>query len=113
MKKLTDLLLITQNGMGSGDAELQIKLLGNYLNVLISDNRLPGFIAFYNEGVKVLGKDSPFQGQLNKLEQRGVKLIACSTCLNHYQIDEIVAGIKGTMPDIVTLQCDAQKVITL
>lgn len=113
MEKLTDLLQINSFGMGEGDKELKIKLLSNYLNVIIQDNRLPGFIVFYNAGVKVLNANSPVKDQLVKLEQKGVKLIACTTCLNHYQIDEIVVGIKGTMPDIVTLQCNANKVITL
>ncbi|MCT4587882.1 MAG: DsrE family protein [Carboxylicivirga sp.] len=113
MKKLSDLLQITRYGMGSGDSDLALQLLGNYLRIINDDNRLPSFIVFYNEGVKVLNEDSPVKEQLINLEIKGVKLIACGTCLNHYQINEPIAGIKGTMPDIITLQSDAEKVINL
>ncbi len=113
MEKLSDLLQINSYGMGVGNDELKIKLLTNYFNVILQDNRLPSFIAFYNEGVKVLSMESPCKEQLIKLENKGVKLIACTTCLNFYGIEETVAGIKGTMPDIVTLQSNATKVITL
>ncbi len=113
MKKLTDLLQITRYGMGDGDTELAIKLLGNYINILVADNRLPSFIVFYNEGVKVLADNSPVKDQLIKLEEKGAKLIACSTCLDYYNITEPVAGIKGTMPDIITLQSKADKIINL
>ncbi len=99
--------------MGSGNSELAIQLLGNYLRIINEDNRLPSFIVFYNEGVKVLEKGSPVVEQLKNLENKGVKLIACGTCLSHYQISEPIAGIKGTMPDIITLQSDADKVINL
>ncbi len=113
MKKLTDLLQITQNGMGTGDAELSKKLLKTYLKLISEDNRLPSIIVFYNEGVKVLDESSDYGEELLQLEQKGCKLIACTTCLNHYQIENMVAGTKATMPDIITLQCEADKVISL
>ncbi|MCU4157314.1 DsrE family protein [Carboxylicivirga sp. A043] len=112
MKKLTDLLQITRNGMGSGAQELSHKLLKTYLRLIAEDNRLPSIIVFYNEGVKVLDESNGYKEELLNLEQKGCKLIACTTCLNYYNI-EPVAGIKGTMPDIITLQSDADKVITL
>ncbi|MCG8582155.1 MAG: DsrE family protein [Bacteroidales bacterium] len=113
MKKLTDLLQITQNGMGKGDNELSEKLLKTYLKLIVEDNRLPSIIVFYNEGVKVLDEVSGYSEELKNLESKGCKLIACTTCLNYYNIENPVAGIKGTMPDIITLQCDADKVINL
>ncbi|WP_439185514.1 DsrE family protein [Carboxylicivirga taeanensis] len=113
MEKLTDLLQITRNGMGSGDKELSQKLLKTYLKLIAEDNRLPSIIAFYNEGVKVLDASGTYGEELLQLEQKGCKLIACTTCLNYYQIENLVAGSKATMPDIITLQCKADKVINL
>ncbi|MBK3518706.1 DsrE family protein [Carboxylicivirga marina] len=113
MKKLTDLLQISRYGMGDGDEELALKLLATYLKLINDDNRLPAFITFYNKGVKVLCSDSPFIASLKNLEDKGVKLIACTTCLNYYGIEKLPVGIKGTMPDIITLQSDAHKVISL
>lgn len=114
MKKLCDVLQITRYGMGSGDKKLSIKLISNYFKLIIEENRLPSFIVFYNEGVKLLGKESPITENLKKLEDMGVKLIACTTCLEYYDIlSEMTVGIKATMMDIITLQSKADKVINL
>ncbi|MBS2097461.1 sulfurtransferase-like selenium metabolism protein YedF [Carboxylicivirga linearis] len=114
MKPLCELLQITRYGMGDGDEELGIKLIANYLRLLDEDSRLPSFIALYNGGVKLLAQNSPVIEQMKKLEERGVKIIACGTCLNYYSIaDNIQVGIKGTMMDIITLQTNADKVINL
>lgn len=114
MKPLCELLQISRNGMGNGDEELGLKLIANYLRLLDEDSRLPSFIALYNGGVRLLSQDSPVIEQMKKLEERGVKIIACVTCLNYYGIvDDIQVGIKGTMMDIITLQTNADKVINL
>jgi hypothetical protein len=42
-----------------------------------------------------------------------VKLIACKTCLNYFNLtDDMVIGQIGTMADILTIQLEADKVIT-
>jgi len=113
MKKLSDLLQIAHYGMGNGDNELSLKLIGNYFKLIIEDNRLPSIIVFYNEGVKLLKTDSPISAYLKTIESKGITLMACKTCLDFYGIDRMCAGVKGTMIDIITLQSDAKKVINL
>lgn len=107
------LLQITRYGMGHGDADLAIKLIGSYFKIIIEDKRLPAIITFYNEGVKLLASDSPVINLMQQAEKEGVKLLACKTCLDYYQIENMGAGVKGTMMDIITLQSDANKVINL
>ncbi|MCU4173524.1 DsrE family protein [Carboxylicivirga sp. N1Y90] len=108
------LLQITRYGMGHGDAELAIKLVASYFKILIEDKRLPSIITFYNEGVKLLAAGSPVISLMQEAEKQGVKLLACKTCLDYYQItDNMAAGVKGTMMDIITLQSEAAKVINL
>jgi len=105
---------ITQNGMGSGSEELSLILAKNYFNLLIDENRLPKAILVYNEGVKVLCADSPVIESLKKVEEMGVKIIACKTCLNFYKLqDKLSVGIMGTMSDILEYQTLADKVINL
>jgi len=43
-------LLINNNGMGKSDTELQHKLIGTYLKLLLENETLPGAICFYTEG---------------------------------------------------------------
>ena len=48
------------------------------------------------------------------LADKGVRLIVCTTCLNHYEIfDDLKVGEAGGMKDIVEAQWAADKVITI
>jgi intracellular sulfur oxidation DsrE/DsrF family protein len=107
-------ILITQNGMGRGPEDLQLTLLGRYLELLNQQPELPAAICFYTEGVRVVVEGSPILEILNALEVKGVRLIVCSTCLNYFNLAEkIKIGIVGGMGDILEAQWKAEKVISL
>lgn len=108
------LLQINTNGMGQGDDILGLTLIENYFKLIIQENALPKIITFYNAGVKLVVSGSPVIDLLKEIEQNGVQLVACKTCLNHYGIlNELAVGMAGTMIDIILLQKEATKVITL
>jgi intracellular sulfur oxidation DsrE/DsrF family protein len=107
-------ILITREGMGSADTALQHRLLDTYLRLLQDNESLPVAICFYTDGVKLVVEGSPFLERLAEIEQRGVRLIICSTCLNYFGLAEKVqVGIVGGMADILEAQTKASKVITL
>jgi sulfur relay (sulfurtransferase) complex TusBCD TusD component (DsrE family) len=107
-------ILITNNGMGKADEKLQLALIGKYLDLLIQSESLPSVIAFYTEGVRLVCEGSPVLEQLHTLETQNVRLIICSTCLNHFALmEEVRVGIVGGMGDILEAQMKAEKVITL
>jgi intracellular sulfur oxidation DsrE/DsrF family protein len=107
-------ILITKQGIGSANVELQHKLLDTYLKLLLENDSLPSAICFYTNGVKLVIEGSPFLEQLSQIEKRGVHLIICSTCLNYFELTQKVrVGIVGGMPDILEAQIKASKVITL
>jgi len=107
-------ILITRNGMGSADPELQLKLVQTYLDLLNDNNILPAAICFYTDGVKLVVSGSPVIGTLKSLEMKGVRLILCSTCLNFFNLAEKVqVGIVGGMTDIIEAQLNAVKVISI
>ena len=108
------LLQITQNGMGSGDCELGLVLLNNYLTLLSEEQELPRVIVFYNAGVKLISSGSPVVAKFKALEEKGVRLLACKTCLKHFNLlGQLDVGIEGTMIDILELQKVAGKVVNL
>ena len=108
------MIMITRDGMGSADLELQHKLLDTYLRLLAESDWLPAAICFYTDGVKLVVEGSPLLERLRGFEQRGVRLIVCSTCLSYFGItDKVRVGIVGGMPDIIEAQGRAAKVITL
>lgn len=107
-------LLITRNGMGEADPELQLKLISTYFKLLDESNILPAAICFYANGVHLVVKGSPVMDTLKSLESKGVRLVLCSTCLNFYHLaDQVQVGIMGGMSDIIEAQRRAGKVITL
>jgi len=108
------IILVTNNGMGKADVELQQKLIGIFLSLIDEHSYLPAAICFYTEGVKLVVEGSPILVHLKSLEARGVRLIVCQTCLNYYHLAEKVqVGITGGMADILEAQWQADKVITL
>jgi hypothetical protein len=107
-------IIISKNGMGNADEALMQKLIGTYLRLLLENEYLPVAICFYTEGVKLAIEGSPVLAELQKLEEKQVRLILCSTCLNYFDLmDQIQVGIPGGMNDIIEAQWKANKVITL
>jgi intracellular sulfur oxidation DsrE/DsrF family protein len=108
------LVLITRDGMGHAAPELRQKLLKTYLTLLDQNQMLPGAIAFYTDGVRLVVEGSPVLDVLKSLESKGVRLIVCTTCLNAFGLaDKVKVGVVGGMTDIVSAQWKAQKVITI
>lgn len=108
------IIQITNNGMGKADESLQRILVGKYLELIQLNETLPNAICFYTDGVKLVVEDSPVLEQLKSLEEKGVRLIVCSTCLEYFNLSEKVqVGIVGGMTDIIEAQLKAEKVITL
>ncbi len=107
-------LLLTRNGMGDADPALQQKLVITYFKLLDENNVLPAVICFYGNGVRLVTDGSPVIDTLKSLENKGVRLVACSTCLNYYNlIDQVKVGLVGGMTDILEAQRRAGKVISL
>ncbi|MRT94501.1 sulfurtransferase-like selenium metabolism protein YedF [Ancylomarina sp. 16SWW S1-10-2] len=114
MNNSNTLIQITKNGMGTGSEELGLILISNYLKLSLAGDQLPKIITFYNAGVKLTCEGSPVLDSLKSIEKAGVKMIICKTCLNFFKLqDKLEVGIQGTMPDIMTLQSDADKVVNL
>ncbi|MEJ2149894.1 MAG: DsrE family protein [Chloroflexota bacterium] len=100
--------------MGKADIELQHALAGSYFRLLEENDLLPGAICFYTDGVKLVYEGSPVLAQLKALEEKGVRLIICGTCLNFFGLtDSVQVGIVGGMTDIIEAQWRAEKVISI
>jgi hypothetical protein len=107
-------ILINNVGMGAAEEDLRHKLLRVYLTMLQENGLYPGAICFYAGGVKMVVEGSPVLDLLRSLEEKGVRLVVCSTCLQFYGLTEKVkVGIVGGMSDILLAQWMAGKVITL
>lgn len=98
--------------MGRGDERLGVLLLKAFLNVLPELEDLPQAICFYNEGVKLACQDSPVLESLRTLQDKGVSLVVCGTCVEFYGLQEQLAvGKISNMYHIATLLSRSFKVI--
>jgi intracellular sulfur oxidation DsrE/DsrF family protein len=114
MKNQNHIVLVFKtDGMGSSeDQPLKEKLAKTYLNLAAQMQPLPQMVCFYTDGVKLACEDSPVLEELAALEESGVRLVLCQTCLNAYGLaDKVRVGIVGGMGDIITAMWEADKVI--
>jgi len=107
------MVLFTRFGMGDAPTELQKKLATTFLT-LVSQDALPGVIAFYGEGVKLTCEGSPVLDQRRVVSDQGVRLVICQTCLDSFGLrDKVRVGIVGGMGDIIAAMNGADKVISI
>ena len=92
-------LLIQGEGLGSGDDKLGGMLMANFLRVLGDCEGKPKAIILWNTGVRLAAKSSNVLGYLQRLEQQGVEIRACTTCLEFFdKVEELGVGKPTTMP---------------
>ncbi len=85
-----------------------------FFYTLTQGDELPGTILFMNAGVKLPTLDAQVAEHLNALQERGVKVLVCGTCLNFYGLaDQLKAGTVSNMYDIVSCMARSAKVVTL
>ena len=109
------IIVFKSDGMGVTDNQGLREVLAHKLLVLIADaDMLPKAICFYTDGVKLVCEGSPILAELQALEQRGVHLVICKTCLDTFGLaDRVRCGVVGGMTDIITALWRADTVIEL
>lgn len=99
--------------MGSGDRELGEKLMRGFLRTLIDMSFKPWRMIFINSGVMLTTVDEEAVEALTLLSEKGVEILSCGTCLQHYKVDEKLAvGRSTTMYEVLETLEKASKVIS-
>ena len=88
--------LIQSEGLGRGDEQLGSMLMANFLRLLGESEDKPGSMIFWNTGVRLLCEGSPVLNRLKLLEEQGLELLACATCLEHFELTDKLAVGKPT-----------------
>jgi selenium metabolism protein YedF len=106
-------IVLNAETLGRGDDALGAKLMGSYLRTLATAEPKPEAVVFYNSAVRLLAEGSPHREALRALDDAGVDLLACVTCLEFYGlVGKIAAGEVSNMRDIVARTLAAAKVVT-
>ena len=103
------IVVLNKDQMGHGDRELGQKVLGTFLKKSIALKQFTAIVLF---GVRLVAEGSPVLAELQMLEERGVDVVPCGTCLNHYDVTPAVGEVSD-MDTIVQELDRAAKVITI
>ena len=105
-------VVVSADHMGEGDEALGKVLLKGFLFALTQQETLPKTILFYNSGAFVTCDGSASLEDLKKLEEQGVEILTCGTCLNHYGLTEkLQVGSVTNMYVIVEKQMLSTRII--
>ena len=109
-----EVFVLNSETMGSGDDVLGRVLMGAFLKKLWAKVDKPDILIMYNGAVKLLSKKSGYMDVMVGLEEAGVEILACGTCLDFFGLsDDLVAGHVSNMEDIVATMSKASKVVTI
>ena len=112
MRTKNTVVVISSSTMGIGDDVLGGILIKGFIFAISQRDTLPETILFYNGGVKMTCEGSPALEDLKSMEAKGVKILSCGTCLNHYGLTEkIQVGVIGNMYDIAEAMSTATLII--
>ncbi len=105
-------VFIPADCLGEGEPELGAKLMLNFLKTLPEFGKDLWRIILVNSGVKLASSDSNTLPVLKALENSGVSILVCGTCLEYYGlIEKKGVGQTTNMLDIVTSMHLATKVV--
>jgi len=106
-------IFIGSEVMGRGDEELGRILMSAFLDTLSQFMPPIEKVIFVNSGVKLAVEGSPVLDQLRNLEQIGIQILCCGTCLNYFGLKEkLDVGEVSNMYAIIEALSRAQKVLT-
>jgi selenium metabolism protein YedF len=79
-------ILVQSDILGRGNDELGQLLMANFLRLLGESKAKPATMIFWNTGVSLVCEGSWALGHLKMLEEQGVEILACRTCLDFFDL---------------------------
>lgn len=105
-------VVLSSDKMGEGDEELGKVLIKGFIYAITQLDKYPKAVLLYNGGVKLSSEGSDSIEDLKVLEEHGVEILSCGTCLNFYNLqDKLQVGKVTNMYSIVEELAGATNVI--
>ncbi len=105
--------VISSSSMGRGSDELGWALLQTYIQTIKDVAPMPAKILFYNEGVRLVAEESGALDALRSLQEQGVEILACGTCLDFFKLSSAIkVGHISNMFDIMSAVNGAARVVS-
>lgn len=106
------IVVISSALMGNGNDELGAVLMKGFLYALLGQENLPSAILFFNGGATLTCKGSASLEDLKTMEDQGVDILTCGTCLNFYGLtDKLSVGNITNMYVITEMMMGADHIV--
>lgn len=106
--------VIGTDKMGKGSDDLGKILMKSFLYTLSETKPYPSYLIFLNSGVKLTTSGSESLDDLKKMEEAGVKIVSCGTCLDFFEIkSKLEVGNISNMYDIVETIAESDNAVTI
>ena len=110
----TIMVMVASDRMGRGDDDLGVKLMVNFIKTLKEMGDDLWRLVFVNSGVKLTIDGATTLEDIRTLENGGLTVLVCGTCLDHFKLlERKQVGQTTNMLDIVTAMQLADKVISI
>lgn len=107
-------LLIKSDLFGQGEQALGEVLMKSFFHALNESSVLPREIFFVNSAVRLTCQGSAVLAKLQELQEKGVPILSCGTCLDYYHLnDRLAIGEVTNMFSIVESLTQADNAITI
>lgn len=107
-------ITIQSEHMGRGDDKLGKVLIKSFIYTVRETKPYPNTILFFNSGVKLTVEGSEVLDDLKALEEAGVEIISCGTCLDYFNLkDKLEVGSISNMYTIYEKIRNSTNVVTI
>lgn len=107
-------IFISSDKMGEGNEELGKVLIKGFIYTLTESKPYPKHIILVNGGVKLSTENEATVENLKILEEAGVEILSCGTCLDYYGLKEkLQVGSITNMYTIVEIMKNSLQTISI
>ena len=107
-------IFISSDKIGNGNDELGAVLMKGFIYTLTESKPYPKSILLVNSGVKLTTENYDTVGNLKILEEAGVEILSCGTCLDYYGLKEsLKLGSVTNMYTIVDIMKNSLQTISI
>ena len=89
-------ILVQSDTLGRGEEQLGSMLMANFLRLIGESDEKPSTLIFWNTGVRLVCEGSKVLDHIKKIAEAGVEVLACTTCLEYFDLTNKLAVGKPT-----------------